>query len=406
MKILSPAIKAASAFTLGGAAFAIANLLLARYLTTESYGEFSLILAISILSIPLGPLGLDAIVLRHRPGPQPRLLRISVLTGLGAGALIALLAKIIYPIDAAYVPLIAIAIAAGSATRVGSAVFQSEKRYAPSLWMIQSQNIMLILAAVAVASFGVTTLVVYSAYTLHWALAALVGWLSLTIFSKIVTRDSWRIPWDESPPLFGYVVAAQLSGQLDRLMIPKLLDIESLATFGVLSALVLAPFKMFQAGMGYTLIPGLRAAVSKISRKGIIIHEARTAAFVIFLAIASGFTIAPWVADMFLQGKYELGRTLIAAAVIVGSIQVVVMFVSSIVTALGNRQRLEWLNRSSWLALLVSVIGGWYGSRWGLPGVILGFALGSLARLLTAALIAARVWKEPDSMAAKSTSPA
>ena len=153
MRLLSPAIKAASAFTLGGAAFAVANLLLARHLSTQDYGHFSLILAITLLSIPLGPLGLDAVVLRHRPGPQSRLLKLSILTGGFGGLLIATLAWVIYSIEPEYLALIAIAIAAGTVTRSSASVYQSETQYKSSLWLIQSQNITLILATIAAGLF-------------------------------------------------------------------------------------------------------------------------------------------------------------------------------------------------------------------------------------------------------------
>ena len=397
MRLLSPAIKAASAFTLGGAAFALANLLLARHLSTQDYGHLALVLAITAFSIPLSPLGLDAIVVRHRPGPQSRLLKLSTQTGVISGIMIASVARVTYSIDVGFLLLIIIAIAAGSVTRVVASVYQSEQRYKWSLWLIQSQNIMLILAAIGAGLFiNVSVKTVFSAYAAYWVLAAILGWLSLRLRSGLKADETWKVPWGESPPLFGYLVTIQLVAQMDKLIIPKFLDIESLATFGVLSALVLAPFTMFQAGVGYTLIPGLRSAVTKPARKAIAIHEAGTTIFVIVLGVASGFLFAPWVANLFLHGKYEFGRVLIGAAVFTGSLKVLVMFVSSIVTALGNHAQLTWLNRGSWLAVLISIAGGWWGSRLGLPGLIFGFAVGSMVRLAIAALIALRVWRQPE----------
>jgi O-antigen/teichoic acid export membrane protein len=397
MKLFSPAVKAASAFTLGGAAFALANLLLARNLSTQEYGEFALILAITTVSIPLGSISLDAIVLRHRPGPQAQLLKLSILTGLTIGTFVALLGSLAYSIDERFLPLIVLAIAAGSVTRMSSSIYQSEKHYKASLWLLQSQNVTLILAAIFAGLFvSVTTQIVYSAYAGHWLLAAIIGWVSVKQFSGLLVNKSWKIPWAESAPLFGHLLAAQLTAQLDRLMIPKLLNIESLATFGVLAALVIAPFKMFQTGMGYTLIPGLRTATNKKARRDILAHESMTAAFVIFVAILSGFVVAPWVTKIFLQGKYVLEYSLIGAAVFAGSLQVAVVFVSSIVTALGNRGQLALLNRGTWLALAISIAGGWWGARWGLPGVVLGFSSGGLLRIVVAASIATRLWHAPE----------
>jgi len=397
MKLISPAIKAASAFTLGGAAFAFANLLLARHLSTQEYGNFALILAITTVSIPLGSIGLDAIVLRHRPGPQTRLLKLSIFTGLTIGSLVALSGWLAYSIAKGFLPLLVLAIAAGTVARMSASIYQSEKRYKASLWLLQSQNITLILAAISAGLFiSVSTKTVYCAYAAHWLLAAIIGWVSVKQFSGLRVNTSWKVPWAESVPLFGHLLAAQLTAQLDRLLIPKLLDIESLATFGVLAALVIAPFKMFQAGMGYTLIPGLRTATSKKERRDILAHEGKTAASVIIIAIASGFIIAPWITMLFLQGKYVLGYPLIGAAVFAGTLQIAIVFLSSIVTALGSRRQLALLNHGTWFALAISIAGGWWGTHWGLPGVVLGFSAGGLMRIAIAASIAMRVWHGPE----------
>jgi O-antigen/teichoic acid export membrane protein len=396
MKIFSPAIKAASVFALGGAAFALANLLLARNLSMQDYGQFALILAILNLGIPLGPIGLDAAVLRHRPGPDKRLLGVSIVVGLSTGALMAITAKYAYSLNITVVVILGIAIMAGSIARLSASVYQSENRFSTSLWLIQSQNITLISAAMAAGLVvTITPTTVFALFTTHWALAAVVGWVSLIYFSKIETDNRWTIPWREVPALFGYIITVQLAAQLDKLMLPKVLDIESLATFGVLSALVLAPYKVFQAGVGFTLIPGLRTAETKTARTKTILHEAKTTMLVIALGIGSGFFIAPWVAQIFLAGKYELGNMLIGAAVFAGTARVMVMFVSSVVTALGSQAQLTSLNRGSWLALLLSILGGWWGAQWGLPGFIAGFALGSLFRVALASEIAAKVWRAP-----------
>jgi O-antigen/teichoic acid export membrane protein len=396
MKLLSPAIKAASAFTLGGAAFALANLLLARYLSTEAYGEFSLVLAMAVLGISLGPLGLDAIVLRHRPGPRRILFISSLMTGLILAAVTVAAGHYLYGIEGGFLIALALAIASGSVARLAASVYQSEKRFKISLLLIQSQNITLIGAAIAAGIVAfISAQLVFSAYALHWTSAAIVGLLSLRLLSRIPENGAWSIPWREGMPLFGYLLTVQLAAQLDRLLIPKLLDLESLATFGVLSALVLAPFKMFQTGVGYTLVPGLRNADSKAARRKNLVHEAGVTALVIAGGAASGFLIAPWFAELFLKGKYVLGPALIGAAIFAGAMRVIVMFVSSIVTALGTQEHLAWLNRSSWLALAMSVVGAWLGARWGLAGLIFGFSLGSLLRALLAAFVAVRVWNQP-----------
>ena len=384
---------------MGGAAFAVANLLLARYLPTQAYGEFSLVLAMAVLGVQLGPFSLDAVVLRHRPGPQKILFAFALLTGCLVALATVIVGRTVYSIDAAYLGALAVAIAFGSVARLGASIYQSEKRYKVSLWLIQSQNITLILAALACGLLSyVTAQLVFSAYALHWVVAAIVGLIAIRAFSGIQVDEDWQVPWKENFPLFGYLLTVQLAAQLDRLLIPKLLDIESLATFGVLSALVLAPFKMFQTGVGYTLVPGLRNAESRPARRKILVHEAGVTALVIAGGAASGFLIAPWFADFFLKGKYELDTVLVASAIFAGSLRVLVMFASSIITALGGHAQLALLNHFSWLALAASVVGAWWGAQWGLPGLVFGFALGSLVRIAAGAAIAAQVWRNPPTV--------
>ena len=48
--------------------------------------------------------------------------------------------------------------------------------------------------------------------------------------------------------------------QLERLVIPRVLTYEDLATFGVVSSLVASPFRMLQNAVFYTIIPRLRGA--------------------------------------------------------------------------------------------------------------------------------------------------
>lgn len=396
MTMLSPAIKAASAFALGGAAFSLANLILARYVSTQEYGQFALLLAILNLGIPLSAIGLDAVTLRQRPGPNLKLFKVSLLVSAVSALVLSAGAWRVYDLDIVVAVVLGIAICGGSVAKMSSAIYQSEQRYRISLWIIQSQNISLMLAAVAAAFVvGVSSFTVFSVLTIHWVAAAIVGWFTLMVFSAIRTESNWRIPWQEIPALFGFIITVQLAAQLDKLLIAKVLDIESLATFGVLSALVLAPYKMFQAGVGYTLIPGLRNSETAAERSASLFREAKATLLVVILGGISGFLLAPWAVKWMLAGKYEFSLELVAAAVFAGTVRVLVMFVSSIVTALGEGEHLTSLNRLSWLALAVSIAAAGYGSRWGLPGFITGFALGSMVRVVFATTIALRVWKTP-----------
>lgn len=395
MSILSPAIKVATAFTMGGAASATAGILLARHLSTQEFGHFSLVLAICTFSIPLGSMGLETIVLRRRAEPAPYLVKSSLISGAFGGLAVPAIAWYVYGLDAAYLILIGITVTAASVTRVGASIYQSKQKYNWSLWLIQSQNMTLILAAAAAGVYaGIAEKFIFSVYAFHWVLASAVCWLSLWHFWGLRSDDSFTAPWAERAPLFGHLATLQLFSTLDRFLIPKLLDIESLATFGVLAILIISPFKMFEIGMGYTLVPGLRGADSREDRKTIILSEARAALLVITLAIFSGFFLAPWANELLLGQKYHLSQSLIAAAAFAGALKVTASFASSIVIALGNNGELRWLNFNAWISLLTSVAFAWIGSRWGLAGLIAGFSVGSLTRIVVAGSLAKKVLHE------------
>src|SRR6476661_1268141 len=114
----SPALRSAVALTLGGAAFALGNLALARVLPKEEYGRFSLALAIVMIGILTGPLGAQVIVNRHRTDPGPRLLGRTLSTsGLVALAL-AIGTGALYPLDLPLLAAMLCAITAGGCNLV------------------------------------------------------------------------------------------------------------------------------------------------------------------------------------------------------------------------------------------------------------------------------------------------
>lgn len=380
-KLFSPAVRATVVFAVAGVAFAIANLLLARSMTTEQFGQFSLVLAIAIMWIPLGPLGLDSVVLRARPGPQPSLLGLALATSAIGAAFVFLIAVLAYDIEFEYLLTLPVIVVAGGVCRLAASIYQSVKEYKWSLWLVQGQNLSLFIAALLSVSFvSISAFDVLAMFGAHWVIAAVLGWIALFRSSGIKVLENWSVPWKEVPALFGYVLSFNLMTQLDRLLIPKLLDINALATFGVLSPLVLAPFKMLQSGVGYTLIPRMRVASDLAERRGILIHEAITLSLIVAGASIVVYFVAPWVADVFLEGKYTLPPILILSAIVAGIARVVSMYASAIVTAVGSTEHLAMINRGAWFALACSVLGGWIGSRWGLAGFIFGYTSGIFVR--------------------------
>ena len=99
--------------------------------------------------------------------------------------------------------------------------------------------------------------------------------------------------------------------QLDRLLIPRLLPLGDLATFGVLAALVGSPFRVFCNSVGYSLLPRLSVARSIAERRRLVLREAWLAGLLVVIASAAVWVVVPWVERSFLAGKYDLPPVLV-----------------------------------------------------------------------------------------------
>ena len=112
-----------------GLAFAGANLLLARVLSTEHYALLTLVVALMTLGYHLAPAGLDALVTRGRVDVGPALLRrvsmTAALIGTGATAV----AFTAYGLSTVTAALLLAGTAAGGVMLVAAAHFQSDQRF-------------------------------------------------------------------------------------------------------------------------------------------------------------------------------------------------------------------------------------------------------------------------------------
>ena len=172
--------------------------------------------------------------------------------------------------------------------------------------------------------------------------------------------------------------------QLDRLVIPHVLSIQDLATFGVLSAIAGSLFRVLQMGVGYTLLPRLRAAVGVPARRRLIAHEARLVGAIVLLGSAVIWVVTPLVERWFLVGKYHLAGSLVLASIVAGIAKILNSFSKATVSALGDARELTLVNLAGWASVAIAVLAAVFAARWGLAGVIYGVGFGWLLRALTA----------------------
>lgn len=388
----NPQLLAAFAFGGGGVAFSVANLVLARELDPIAFATFALVVAVLNLSVSISALGLDGIVIRRLLPPTPALLRRSALTALGVAAGVAAVSAVLYPLPAAILAALFLGVAAGGPWRIAAAVHQSRREFTRALPLAQSDNILVLLAALlVVVAPGAPTWIAIGVVTVGRVLVASAGWSALLRRGPRAADAAPAAPigWGEQLSLVSIGAAGAILVQLDRLVIPKVLPLEALATFGVLAAVVGAPFRVLQLAAGYTLAPRLRATADPRARRRLIVREGAAITLVLVVASMAVWVAIPLIVEHFLEGRYRIGNVLILATLFAGAAKVADAFIVAIVSALGGERELARLGAWGWATCALSVAAGAAGARFGgLSGVVLGVSLGWWARAAAAGWLA------------------
>jgi O-antigen/teichoic acid export membrane protein len=392
----SPTLRSVAALGLSGVGFAVANLMLARALTTTEYALFTLVIALVNVGYPLAPAGVDGLVNRLPLEAGPRLLRRTLRTIVPAGLLFAVIGLVGYGTSPSVTMMILVSTIAGGALVVAGGQFQSEQRFGISLALYQSPNLILLLSALWVMLVGThdaePPLLVWTA---GFVLAAAAGWWVLFRERHAKPHRSVAFPWSEAFAIAGLSAAGLLLIQLERLLIPYLLPLHDLATYGILAAIVGSLFRVVQMGVGYSLLPRLRAAPGVLERRRLIARETRLVILMVALGSAAIWIGMPYVERWFLDGKYHLSGALLAAALVTGLAKVLNGFAQSTVSALADARELSVVSVLGWVAVAIAAVAAVAGARWGLPGVIYGVGIGWLVRSCTALYMTARHLRLP-----------
>ena len=387
----SPALRAAIALGLSGVAFALANLILARVLPKEEYGRFALVLAIATVGILTGPLGANVIVNRQLIDPGWRLIRRTLGTSVLVAVVLAAGAGVIYPLDPALLGVVIGVTIAGASKLVAVGHYQSRQRYGYSLLLSESTNLSLLIAAVGAGVIhSQTALGPAVIFTLCLAGFTAAGWRSVARDRASLDYPDPPFPWGEAFSVVGVVSAGMVLMVVERLVIPRTLGLAMLATFSVLATLAGSPFQMLHQGVGFALLPSLRAAPDAAGRRAVLRHETAVVVGACVLSAAAVWWLAPLVALWFLAGRYELTRDLILAAIAVGTLKPLGSLAVGAVNAVGSSGALVALSIIGWLAVATGLLGAWLGVRWGLTGLIYGAGAGWLVRALAGSWLAAR----------------
>lgn len=372
----SPSLRTALALALGGVAFTLGNLLLARALSPEQYGLVTLFIGILSVASLVAPVGLDLVISRRGLTLSPTLRRAALIACLCVGVATAAVASLTYPLTPGVEIAILVSVAAAGVIQTITAHFQGQRQFGVAAWLLQATNFVLI----PVALLGVTPTA---------GIAALTSIVAVACWWSVRPEGVSKPPWREALSLVAITSAAAVFMQLERLVLVPTAGIQSLALFGVLSALVSSPYRMLQSAVQFTLIPELRAANGVSERRRLLGRELLVVAVVGTVGAAVLWFLAPWLSRWLLADRYELTDTVMLAAIVSGLLKVASAFATSVAVALGDERELRWVSISAWLSIGAATAGAFVGAPWGLAGVLYGISAGWVLRTLATAWIAA-----------------
>jgi len=384
-------LRATAAFALSGAAFALGNLLLARTMPMEEFGRAALEIALLNLFSVIAPLGLDQILLRRQDHASAGLLvRVLLVNGVVALA-VGFASNRFYDLPLFEAGLMAVAIAAGGAACVASAGMRAQGRDGVPLVMVFGTNSLILFCGVdGFLAGSISVPQVLSVVAGGNVLLSGIAWIIFYRGGPSPRTTPEPIRWSEAISLLGLVAVGALAIQLERLIIPKTLDAEALAIFAVLSSVATFPFRLVTSGAGFSLAPQLRFAETFQERKLVVVRELSTIGVLLSITTAVIALFAPLVTSLITGGRYELSEALVLAACLSGAVKVVQSLIRTVVIGCGSHRAIVTLNGIGWGAIVISILAGIACSRWGLTGLIIGMAVGSLISNLPALAIAVR----------------
>lgn len=386
-------------YAASGGAYALANLLLARRLPEREYAVFTLVLTMMTLAPALAAAGLDSVAVRGGLRFVPRVGR-RVWAAAAVVAAVLTLATATYGVAFAGLGLIMVAGTAGGSAAVAAAEFQRRHRFALSLMLLHTPNYTLLGAAAlaTLAGRGGAWFTLAAMAGGYVGAAACAWWLVLRPSPE--ASGGTAVPWPEAFTLASTNASGTIMTQLDRLIIPYLLPLGNLATYGALSSVAGSLFRVVQRGVGYALLPRLRASPSVGERRRLVVSEAKLVGAVALVGSLAIWVALPAVEHWVLAGRYHFSGPLVVATLLAGCAKLLQAFTRAAVTALADARGLGLMNLYGWISLALSVVGAIVGARWGLAGVVYGVGVGWVFRTLSALAIMYRHLRPAEQPAA------
>lgn len=381
--------KSGLSFASSGLSFALANLILASALPVDNYATVALLVAIIMFASYMGMFGTDGVVNRHPVTPDPQIFRRVALTSAIAAILAAFFAIGVYQIPANLAALLVPTIVAFSITRFCGAYLQSRLRFMSSLVLVNSLNYLLLTVALLSLIADVDdTATLFRLIMILQSITAVVAVILVRSQYKALS-SSYVYSWTESLAYIFMASSSTMLVQLERLLTPKVLELDDLAILGVLFAIVGPPFRLLYLTLGYNLLPRLRKTKSKAERIAILTRHSILALLMILSIWIVIWFGAPLIQTVILSDHYSMSGALILATLVAGTIKALSGIAEASVTALSSVKGMQIMGSIGWASIIISVGAAWYGSQFGLAGVVYGVGVGWLIRSLAASVIVA-----------------
>jgi hypothetical protein len=364
--------------------------MLARMLPAEEFARFTLLYAICMIGINIGPIGADVILTRRAFEPGAKFAWQVLCTSGVVAVFVVTVSGLLYPLNGTLLATMLVSITAGGVKAVAVAHYRSRQRFVPALVLTGSTNAAVLVAAAAMLALRSTSALLPAvAMAVSLCATALLGWRAVAAERVSPGNSSKVYPWWDGWSAVSFIGAGMVLAALERLVTPGFLGLPALATVSVLATIAGSPFQMLHVGVGYTLVPSLRNAVTRVKRRQVFVHESAVVAVVCVAAGIAVWCLTPLVLNSLLAGRYAISWQLLLAAIGAGVLKVGGSLVAAAVNALGTTADLVRLSLIGWVSIGVALIGGGAGAHWGLTGLVCGVGLGWLTRAVMLTWLAA-----------------
>ena len=367
-------IGSALIFAASGAAFALANILLARGLEVEAYAKFALAIAVYNVAALVAPLGMDQLSIRRSLAYTRKIAFAQLVSSSLVGGAFAFAASAYVSMSVSATFALAVSIALGG-VMVG-ATSELRRRgttfLALAIYVLPNLGLLLI-ATLAQFSPDMMLADVLWLYAIGTAITMILALAKVAVGEGFAqTVSGYRFA--EALPLLGLATLGTLTLQMERLFLPALIDLKSLATFSLLSSLAIFPFRLISSGMGFALTPQLSDREKLAANYTRVRLEMIALAGLMLIGAAILVFLVPYLMPWLTQGRYEANHMLVLAACCSGVVMIGQALARAIITALGSVGMLHTLNLAGWGGLALSIAAAWAMAPYGLIGVILGVA--------------------------------